>query len=991
QTYWTEASRALYLATQKRAYFRNITILVPSTWSAAGEFREATTQVLDKAHVIVDKPNSLYGDTPYVKQPRGCGQRGEYMHLTHDFILNRQRTEQFYGNPGTTLVHEWGHLQWGLFDEHPMPDHGYGHFYAGTDGRVKPVTCTENVKGAYKSRVDGSICKVDLSTSMPEEECIFIPEDVQSAPRASVMAHHYLSSVSLFCDNDPHTEATYHNIEAKNKHNDLCYHKSAWEVMRDHPDFKDGANPPATVDPTPAFHLVQHKEVLRVVVVMDISGSMRENNNHLKLQRAVQRFVLNTVPENTLIGLVEFNEKARNLTVLEKIDSQHARIRLADKVPLRAENYTSIGNGIKKGIELLEYMNRNPAGGILVLITDGNETMCPCFNHTLPELRQKGITVNTVLYTKNADHNLAGLTKHTNGDTFFYSGKTNSTALDDAMTTFVSQRTFFSSSVLILVQSESLVVPAHRSVERTVNLDSTIGNRTTFTVSWETQTQAQIAIEVMGPGLDHSIVGERRDHYVVVMAPNISKPGKWTTKILNPSNVDQTVVFRVESHSLEGVEPIKVSANIQTQSNTYLVNSTDGPPILYADVGLGYSPIVGASVSAEIETSSGMVLKVPLYDNGTGADTTAGDGVYSAYFLDYVKATGDYSVKVKVENDLRRARMMVNGTAAGGSSAMRKISLSNPGTMKPEPVALEKFNRVALSGFFKVTGVPNLTNPSTDIFPPSRIRDLRVVEASHAKSVIILEFTAVGDDYQSGTAARYEVRVGENVRQFFESLHSVPTIESHSNLQCDLPLPSPAGTRERLVIAVNSVDVDVSYSFGVRAMDEVGNWGEISVITTASLKNSSHQLWPTPPVKTVHFYHHIFNHTAVYISSATVGGVFLICIAIGALLICRYRRRNGSAGSDADSIQRSGSGRSTDSASSCNSKESPLAFENPGYVGEKSEQPGSLDGFLYETLTEPEVKSSSGYQGMPGDQTVKILKLQDSADLRQVSVVDMKF
>ena len=43
-----------------------------------------------------------------------------------------------------------------------------------------------------------------------------------------------------FCDNDQSNPDTLHNDEAPSIHNDLCNGRSAWEVMRDHEDFKDG-------------------------------------------------------------------------------------------------------------------------------------------------------------------------------------------------------------------------------------------------------------------------------------------------------------------------------------------------------------------------------------------------------------------------------------------------------------------------------------------------------------------------------------------------------------------------------------------------------------------------------------------------------------------------------------------------------------------------------------------------------------------------------
>ena len=44
--------------------------------------------------------------------------------------------------------------------------------------------------------------------------------------------------IQYFCDDDGADYPNLHNREAPNKHNRLCGHRSNWEVMRDHKDFR---------------------------------------------------------------------------------------------------------------------------------------------------------------------------------------------------------------------------------------------------------------------------------------------------------------------------------------------------------------------------------------------------------------------------------------------------------------------------------------------------------------------------------------------------------------------------------------------------------------------------------------------------------------------------------------------------------------------------------------------------------------------------------
>lgn len=52
----------------------------------------------------------------------------------------------------------------------------------------------------------------------------------------------YISQIVEFCDKDDPDTPSYmrHDSRAINEQNDRCGHRSCWEVMREHEDFKDG-------------------------------------------------------------------------------------------------------------------------------------------------------------------------------------------------------------------------------------------------------------------------------------------------------------------------------------------------------------------------------------------------------------------------------------------------------------------------------------------------------------------------------------------------------------------------------------------------------------------------------------------------------------------------------------------------------------------------------------------------------------------------------
>ena len=54
------------------------------------------------ADVIVDTPNPMHDDTPYTQQSGKCGEKGERIHLTTNYVttLTEEKNIFQYGNPG---------------------------------------------------------------------------------------------------------------------------------------------------------------------------------------------------------------------------------------------------------------------------------------------------------------------------------------------------------------------------------------------------------------------------------------------------------------------------------------------------------------------------------------------------------------------------------------------------------------------------------------------------------------------------------------------------------------------------------------------------------------------------------------------------------------------------------------------------------------------------------------------------------------------------
>ncbi|MGH0135777.1 UNVERIFIED_CONTAM: hypothetical protein FKN15_075685 [Acipenser sinensis] len=82
----TRASWVLYNATRKRAFFRDVKILIPRTWGAWTGTQTPTYETYNQANVFITESRNR--DGPYTLQYGGCGKEGRYIHFTPDFLLN---------------------------------------------------------------------------------------------------------------------------------------------------------------------------------------------------------------------------------------------------------------------------------------------------------------------------------------------------------------------------------------------------------------------------------------------------------------------------------------------------------------------------------------------------------------------------------------------------------------------------------------------------------------------------------------------------------------------------------------------------------------------------------------------------------------------------------------------------------------------------------------------------------------------------------------
>ncbi|RCV64105.1 PKD repeat-containing protein [Methanophagales archaeon] len=105
---------------------------------------------------------------------------------------------------------------------------------------------------------------------------------------------------------------------------------------------------------------------------------------------------------------------------------------------------------------------------------------------------------------------------------------------------------------------------------------------------------------------------------------------------------------------------------------------------------------------------------------------------------------------------------------------------------------------------------------SQDTTPPAAVTDLATSDpSSHS---ITLTWTAPGDDEDTGTATKYDIRY---------STSAITGANWDSAVQCtDEPTPQEAGSTE--TFTVTGLSPDKAYYFALKTADEVTNWSDIS-------------------------------------------------------------------------------------------------------------------------------------------------------------------
>ncbi|CAM5135340.1 unnamed protein product [Eretmochelys imbricata] len=813
----TEASFYLFNATQRRVYFQNIKILIPATWKA-NNYGKPKHESYEKAEVIVAAPYWKHGDEPYTLQYGECGSMGKYIHFTPNFLVNDYLID-VYGSRGRVFVHEWAHLRWGVFDEY----NNEKPFYITGQNQVKVTRCAADLTGIYvcekKSCTEGN-CVINELTGLFKEGCAFIPERTQTA-KSSIMYMQSLSSVVEFCNE------SNHNREAPNLQNRMCNYRSTWDVIISSMDFNNTLlRTNISLPPPPTFSLLQKRDRV-ICLVLDVSHSMNGDDRINRLRQAAELYLLQVVEDNSYVGIVTFNNKGEIRSQLRQIVNKDIRKELASYLPTAAPTGgTNVCVGLQLGFEVIKNQEGNIYGSEIILLTAGEDSgIIECFANVI----NSGSIIHTIALGPSAAKEVEQLAHETGGLTFFASDRLDSNDLIDGFSA-ISSGSGDTSSHSIQIESAGERTESCKLFSRTVTIDSTVGKDTFFVVTWQTAEPPKITL--LDPNGKNYTNKDFEVNTVLQVArlqiPGIAEVGEWTYALMNTHLSPQALTMTVTSRAANSTIPaITVKAHMSSDRNEYPRSM-----VVYARVSQGLSPILGANVTAIIKPGTGDPIVLELLDNGAGSDIVKNDGVYSRYIYSFSE-NGRYNLKVCVQRASKTVRpypivpwshsMYIPGYIENGKIQMKP---PRPSVISNEDIQTRAggFSRTASGGSFIMSAVP--TRPHNDVFPPCKIIDLH---ARTANDMIILSWTASGDDLDQGQAASYEIRTSESpleLRDNFDKAILVNTSDLTSQhagyKEIFVFKPEPFATENITIIYV-----------AVRAIDKASLHSDVSNIAQA--------------------------------------------------------------------------------------------------------------------------------------------------------------
>ncbi|XP_046402584.1 calcium-activated chloride channel regulator 1-like isoform X2 [Ischnura elegans] len=848
-------SELLFIATEGRVYFAEITILTPRSWPEVS----GTLYVgrLEEASIRIDVPNPLYGYLPFTPATTPCGQGEDYIHLTSEAVTGRIPTNESV-DVARALVQAWASYRWGIFEEYGYPGHPvYPYFRETSAANWDPTGCSPGYHGVLRTK-PGQNCSIDKN-GRPGQDCRFFPDDQGIAESACIMYQYYLKSPPVFCTDETHDRT------APNRQNNLCGHRSSWSVMTQHEDFKaarvERANRRETVFHVAAF---SGDSPLNVLVVLDVSrgGAPREEFRFWKYLRAELKNLSDNLPYGSWMGVVTYegqgkNYKFKKLSSFSPMttDDRRSEIKLAiDSVKAGKESSREPARALKDVGRLVD--NARIGKNVYLVFTQMGKGDFDIMAETkVLMLQEQGIKIMGMSFLDpRTSPGLAELSLKTGGLWTTVQKTTMREDIRDFLQFISSSKSVHNQ--LFLISSGVLQIGPEYSRKAEIFVENGLGRRSTFTVESADRIEAKLitpsrkVINVVRNTACNLVSGQ----YYCNFDP--AEPGDWEINITcsrSPCSSQTTVGF--EAYSYQRLESQVSPSELPTvnvwagaASSNGIVDLSEEDFLLYARVQIGSAPVLNLNVilTAESCSKSSVVYSTILTDDGLDPDITAGDGVYTGVIFPESPDTFLLSATIegtgKIPNypagDERwHTTEWDKGPAARDSSTDEATESADREYQMQR--TLLKFTTV------KVVGPAGLKAR------PQRISDLRILTPvlyDSSAAFITLRWTSPNPRDGTTKVTRYFLYSSFNLDAIlnFNGSANWTAIERRDIFPENGLAPLDAGEEHTVISRIQMKNASTAAYFRIRSVNRLGTESEFSRIVPVYLKGAENKSASNP-------------------------------------------------------------------------------------------------------------------------------------------------
>jgi hypothetical protein len=365
QEMFRAGSLALHVATDRRAHFGQVTIVLPASWSEAKCRMTIATPTgntpYKESEVDVVAELGPTGSAPHTVQAGGCGEPGKVVRLPVQFLTQWNNSVTQWGPPGRLLAREWAKLRYGVFDEFGFSgDPQYPNYFT-VGGRIYPTgTSNAMLTGSWIHQNGSALC------DPTDGDCFFRPEGTNRQVSCSLGYVPHLETVESWCGPGEAQEEV-----GPGKHAVLCEGRSALEVIlagRDLAGRGPGLGPPGDTE----FDVVR-QPLPKYILLVETSAAMARVWKQVR--KAAQNLIRYELPDNTNLAIVTFNNESRVEHQLGSLTSERERARMADTIPdspnkLSRSRDRCVVCGVKVAMD--QVLRHREAGGHIIILSRGD-------------------------------------------------------------------------------------------------------------------------------------------------------------------------------------------------------------------------------------------------------------------------------------------------------------------------------------------------------------------------------------------------------------------------------------------------------------------------------------------------------------------------------------------------------------------------------------------------------------------------------------------